>query len=323
MIVYSEPTSGVIPVVDLAGTFGDDAAARDAAAAQIRVAAHDSGFFYIVNHGIAPELTEGVFAQARRLFDRPQSMKDALRKEAGTNGYEPLETQRLDNASPGDLKESLNFSQPGKPGMPDNVTNKWPADLPGFREALYAYYEPMLGLGLGLHVSQLIARSLGIDEHFFDEGLRFPTAPLRLLRYPPQPADAQFNQLGAGAHTDWGWITLLAQDDCGGLEVENAAGTWVRAEPMPDAFVVNLGDLVKRWTNGRYHSNMHRVMNNRSGRNRHSLVLFYNPSYDTHVEVLSACLGPGETPLAPPCTAGEHTAQRYRESRAHLGGYAP
>src|SRR6202041_1189802 len=116
---------------------------------------------------------------------------------------------------------------------------------------------------------------------FFDAGLRGPAAPLRLLRYPPHPAGAKYNQLGAGAHTDWGWITLLAQDECGGLEVETAAGDWIRAEPIPGTFVVNLGDLVPRWTNGLYHSNMHRVMNNRAGRNRHSIVLFYNPAYDT------------------------------------------
>ena len=138
------------------------------------------------------------------------------------------------------------------------------------------------------------------------------------MRYPPQPFDAKDNQIGAGAHTDWGWITLLVQDEHGGLEVETAAGDWVRAEPIPGTIVVNLGDIILRWTNGRYHSSLHRVMNNRSGRNRHSMVLFFNQSHDTMVESLSTCLEPGETPKYPPCTSGEHTLQRYQDSRRHL-----
>lgn len=317
MIVYSEPKAASdIPVIDL-GRSGEQKG-RSAAeiAAEIRSACRNVGFFYVANHGIAPQAIAGAFTAASSFFDRPASWKMGLRKQPGTNGYEPPETQRLDNASPGDLKESFNFSAPGLPGNPDFATNLWPSDLPDFREALEAYYRPMLDLGL--HLSRLIALSLDLPEHFFDEGLRVPTAPLRLLRYQPQPAEAQFNQIGCGAHTDWGWITLLAQDDCGGLEVNTANGDWVRAEPIPGTFVINLGDLLHRWSNGRYHSAMHRVMNNRSGRNRHSIVLFYNPSYDTRVECLPTCLEPGESPKFPPCTAGEHTRQRYEDSRRHL-----
>ena len=317
MTVYSEPKgAGVIPVIDLGASFSGGRAAQERTAAEIRTACRDTGFFYVANHGVAPALVDGAFAAADRFFDQPDAWKMKLRKQPGTNGYEPLETQRLDNASPGDLKESFNFCAPTVPGKPDYMTNLWPDDLPGFRADLEAFYAPMLALGL--RVSRLIALSLGMPIDFFDPGLRVPSAPLRLLRYPPHPTAAKYNQLGAGAHTDWGWITLLAQDECGGLEVETAAGDWIRAEPIPGTFVVNLGDMVPRWTNGLYHSNMHRVMNNRAGRNRHSIVLFYNPAYDTHVECLPTCLTPGETPRYPPCTAGEHLAQRYNDSRRHL-----
>ena len=113
-------------------------------------------------------------------------------------------------------------------------------------------------------------------------------------------------------------MTFLAQDDLGGLEVETASGDWVRVDPIPGTFVVNLGDLLARWSNGRYHSSLHRVMNNRSGKNRHSIVLFFNQAHETHVECLPTCLMPGEEPRFPPCTAGEHTMQRYRESRPQL-----
>ena len=317
MIVYSPPRSAPnIPVIDLATSRIGSLDARLAVARTVRAAARDTGFFYVANHGIPDALVGRAFAEAERFFDLPIERKTALAKRAGYRGYEPEETQRLDNASPGDLKESFNFSDGARSREPDGDGNQWPDDLPGFREGLEAYYEPLLDLGL--HVMRLIALSLDMPEAFFDAALERPNAPLRLLRYPPQPADAQFNQLGAGAHTDWGGITILAQDACGGLEIENAQGEWVQADPIPETFVVNLGDLISRWTNDLYHSSLHRVMNNRAGRNRHSMVLFYSPEYATRVECLPTCLPVDGKPSYPPCTAGEHLAQRYHESRAHL-----
>jgi isopenicillin N synthase-like dioxygenase len=309
MIIYSPPKAAShLPVIDVADGASPDPLRRRAVAEKIRIAARDTGFFYVANHGVDAAVVRRAFEEAGRFFDQPAEQKMRLAKKAGSRGYEPEETQRLDNASPGDLKESFNFA--GTSG------NQWPADLPGFREGLEAYYAPVLDLGLRL--MRLVALSLDMPESFFDAALQRPNAPLRILRYRPHPEGAEFNQLGAGAHTDWGAITILAQDDCGGLEVENASGEWVKAEPIPGTFVVNLGDLMSRWTNERYHSSLHRVMNNVSGRNRHSIVLFYNPEYDTLVECLPTCLAPGEQPKYAPCTAGEHSAQRYRESRAHL-----
>jgi isopenicillin N synthase-like dioxygenase len=311
VVDYTPPkTSERLPVIDLSGR---------AVPAQIAAAARDTGFFYVANHGIARTLIDGVFAQANRFFDQPSERKLAVVKRPGFRGYEGLEAQQLDAASPPDIKESFNFAGDFGAPTPDPVDNLWPEGLPGFREALEAYYAPMLDLGR--HLMRLLALSLDEPETRFDEAFRAPSASLRLLRYPPQPADAAYNQLGAGAHTDWGAITLLAQDDCGGLEVENARGEWLHADPVPDTFVVNLGDMVARWTNGRYHSNMHRVMNNVSGRNRHSIVLFFNPAYYTPVECLPTCLAAdGGHAKYPACTAGEHIAQRYRESRMHAAG---
>lgn len=314
MIVYSEPKAASdIPVIDLGPTFSGNQGARERVAEEIGAACRDIGFFYIANHGIGQALVDSAFAEANRFFDQPDAWKAKLRKQPGTNGYEPPETQQLDNDSPGDIKESFNFAISEVPG---SVTNLWPADFPGFREGLELYYQPLRELGL--HVSRLIALSLGMPFNFFDSSFSGQKSPLRLLRYPPQPTDAKYNQLGAGAHTDWGWITLLAQDEHGGLEVETASGDWVRADPVPGTFIVNLGDIMLRWTNGRYHSSLHRVMNNRSRRNRHSMVLFYNQSPDTRVESLPTCLEPGEAPRYPPCTSGEHTLQRYNDSRRHL-----
>lgn len=315
MLIYTEPKdSQEIPIIDLAGTFDENEAAIERAAAAIRDACMNTGFFYVTNHGVDQRLIDQAFAQSNRFFDQPHDWKMKLAKKSGTNGYEPSETQRLDNGSPGDIKESYNFSMTTTPGTPDYVLNQWPENFDGFQKELDAYHEKLRALGL--HISRLIAKSLGMPFHYFDPTFENQKAALRLLRYPPQPADAKFNQLGAGAHTDWGWITVLAQDDIGGLEVQTVAGDWIRVKPVPGAFVVNLGDLVEHWTNGIYHSSLHRVMNNRSGRNRHSIVLFYDQSYETPVEVLPTCIKPGEKPKYEPCISGEHRRAKYLASRA-------
>ncbi len=309
MIVYSEPKgAGHIPMIDLEPSFSTDDACSTSVAAKIGDACRDTGFFYVSNHGVKREVIGAAFDAAARFFDRPLNWKSQYLKVPGTYGYEPSEALRLDNASPADLNESFNCSLTGDSDEQNPVLNKWPSGLAGFREHIEAYSTAMMSLGL--HISRLLARSLDLNPHYFDRALSPPVAALRLLRYPPHPAVTEFNQLGAGAHTDFGWITLLAQDDCGGLEVQTDAGDWVRAEPIEDTFVVNLGDLVPRWTNGLYRSKMHRVLNNRSGRNRHSIAQFYNVAYATRIECLPTCRRAGEEPLFGPCTAGEHRLER-------------
>ena len=316
MILYSEPkVANEIPKIDLSATFGNDDAARQKAADEIGAACRDIGFFHVTGHRIDQSLIERAFAESRRFFEQSDEAKRKCSKRPGTNGYEPMETQRLDNESPGDLKESYNFSAAARPETPDHVPNIWPDGLPGFREGLEDYHQKVRGLGR--HVSGLIALSLGMSYNFFDPTFENQKAALRLLRYPPQPSNAKFNQLGAGAHTDWGWITLLAQDNKGGLEVETASGDWVRVDPVPGAFVLNLGDLVVNWTNGLYHSSLHRVMNNRAGTDRYSIVLFYDHAYETPVNVLMTCLKPGEKPKFEPCISGDHRKAKYLASRGH------
>jgi isopenicillin N synthase-like dioxygenase len=141
----------------------------------------------------------------------------------------------------------------------------------------------------------VIARALGADEAAFAAAFDPPTTWLRLLHYPPQPPTSPDDLYGSAPHTDFGCITLLAQDDAGGLQVMTPAGEWVDAPPLPGSLVMNVGDMLHRWSNGRLRSTPHRVIN-RSGRERHSCPFFYDPSLRTEIAPLPSCTGPGSPP---------------------------
>jgi isopenicillin N synthase-like dioxygenase len=306
LLLYSPPKTSTVPVIDIAPSFSPSERDRQGVADEIHKACRDTGFFYIANHGFSRDLIARTFEASRQFFALPVEEKRALTMVRGeARGYEHAEFQVLDDGSPADLKESFQCAQ-DIPGAGSG--NRWPAALPGFRQTMLAYHREQRGLAG--HVASLIATSLDMPADFFVEGYRAANPTLRALRYAPQPEDAAFNQLGAGAHTDWGGITLLAQDDAGGLEVRTAQGDWLRAKPVADTFVVNLGDLMQRWTNDLYRSTLHRVMNGASGRDRYSLAFFYSPSFHTRVECLPTCVPPGTAPNYEPCTAGEHIHQR-------------
>lgn len=322
MIPYSAPQgAGHIPVIDLAPAFSDALSDRMAVAAEVHRACRDTGFFFVRNHRVDAALIAAQFDWARRFFALPQDAKDAiaLARSPCNRGYEPMGGQTLDSDTPPDLKEGFYMGwhlEPDHPlvqaGLPNHGPNVWPPALPGFEAQMAAYYAAMFDLGR--RIARLVALSLELAENHFDAGFETPMTILRLLHYPPQPHDAPPNQLGAGAHTDWGLITILAQDDCGGLEVRNADGNWLRADPIPETFVVNLGDMLERWTNGMYHSNLHRVLNRASRRDRFSVPFFFEPSYHTRVECLPTCTSADHPPRYAPCTAGEHIANMYRHT---------
>jgi isopenicillin N synthase-like dioxygenase len=324
MIVYKPPAAAkTIPVVDLSG---------NEAASETHKACREIGFFYVANHGVPQALIDAQFDCARRFYALPSEKKLALhmKNSAATAGYEPIGGQILDSQdasaekAPPDLKESFYCAME----LPDDHPwaqkkirgfghNQWPEGLPGFKEQTLAYQAAMRKLGD--RVLAILARSLELPEDHFVPYYDMPGTTLRLLRYPPHPQAALANQLGAGAHTDWGGITLLAQDDLGGLEVRNVEDQWIQARPVPGTFVVNLGDLMQRWTNGLYRSNMHRVKNNSSSRDRYSIAFFYSPRHDSRIECLPTCTDAAHPPKFPPCTAAEHTYEMFRRSY----GYGP
>jgi isopenicillin N synthase-like dioxygenase len=313
-------TRDALPVIDLA-------AASDAAADLVGRACSDTGFFYVASHGVPAELIAAQFDWTRRFFALPMAAKLALHMKGSSSfaGYEPLAGQTLDATAKPDLKEGYYYSAdlPAddpyvRAGIRGYGANQWPssaADFDGvaFRAQLLAYHTALRQLGDRL--LGLLAVSLELPPDFFVPMYRRPNALVRLLHYPPQPAAGDARQIGAGAHTDWGGLTLLAQDDTGGLEVQTAAGDWIAAPPLPGTFVVNLGDMVQRWTNDRYRSNMHRVVNrNPVPRDRYSVPFFYTPDHYARIECLPGCSDAQNPPRYAPCLAGEHMMEMFNRS---------
>jgi isopenicillin N synthase-like dioxygenase len=315
MIPYRTPKAvDQVPVIDLTGSFCDNQTKRSAVALAVREVARDIGFFYIKGHRVPDALMHDQLEWARRFFSLPTEAKMAIdiRKSTIMRGYEPMALQTLDQGSPPDLKESLQLGRhlaPEHPVVrrltPFEGPNQWPRDLPGFPEQMTRYMDAMIALGR--HLATCIALSLDLREDYFAPGLEEPGRNIRLLRYPPQTA-IRNNQLGCGAHTDWGFITILLQSGVGGLEVCNTSGEWIIAPPLPGCFVVNLGDLIPRLTNGLYRSTPHRVLNNVSGRDRYSVPTFFNPDYSYRFHCVPTCRADETSPDAG-CTFGEHVEE--------------
>jgi isopenicillin N synthase-like dioxygenase len=323
MMHYEPPQApSNIPIVDFSDAVSGDPAARRAVAREIHKAGRETGFFYLTGHGVAAETMARQLHFARIFFEQPLPKKLEVRmaNSANMRGYDPIGQQALDVDSPPDLKESFVLGRdlgPDHPlvrrGIPFEGPNQWPAGLPGFQAQMEVYTAEMIRLGQRL--GAMLSLSLDLPEDYLDAGLVEPNCAVRLLRYPPHPADAAFNQLGAGAHTDWGLLTILLQDGSGGLEVRNAEGEWLRADPVPGAFVINLGDMVPRMTNGLYHSNYHRVLNNISGTDRYSVATFFNPPFDYVFTCAPTCLPEG-APQPTPCSFGEHIQDMMRRTQA-------
>ena len=300
-----------LPVIDLTG-LADGGGAFERIAAAIGAACRDVGFFYGVGHGVPDGLRSEAFAQSQRFFAQPLAAKQAIARDVigGNRGYSALLGEALDPAQGRDRKEAFNIGlelAPDDPeivaGRPYRALNAWPA-LDGFRATMLGYFDACAALALKIH--RAFARDLGLEPGFFDPKFARPMATLRLLRYP---AAAFGDDAGAGAHTDYGNITLLATDDVGGLEVRRRSGEWIAAPPLAGAFVVNIGDCLMRWTNDVYVSTPHRVLN-RSARERYSIAFFFDPDPDAEVAAIPSCVGDGAAKYAP-IRAADYLAMRF------------
>lgn len=296
-----------IPTIEV-GRLRGGAAERAACAAEIGRACAEVGFFRIANHGVEPALLSRAFEAAAAFFALPleRKMAVALSAASGYRGYFPLKGEVTDPAAGGDPKEGFDIAFGAAEG--GGAANRWPVEPPELRAVLTAYYEAMAELGRTL--SRGFALALDLPEDFFAAGLDRPTAILRALHYPPVERflDPASLPAGCGAHSDYGYLTILAQDAQGGLQVESRDGAWLDVEPVEGTFVCNIGEMTARWTNDRFRATRHRVVRMAPG-SRFSIPFFFHPNPDVLIETLPSCRDDGR-PGYPPITSGDYLGRR-------------
>jgi isopenicillin N synthase-like dioxygenase len=310
-----------LPIIDLAPLLQGGASGRAAVAAEIGSACRTVGFFYIRHHGVSRELLQGMYEMSRRFFALALQDKEALSitRSLNNRGYSGIGTESLDPTKLADAKEAFNLgrepesNEVADPSAPSQGDNLWPA-VPGFRATANAYYAALRDLCERLH--EAIATDLGLPPEYFARFVDRPLATLRLLRYPPHPGAFDGSRYGAGAHTDYGNLTILSQDDVGGLEVRTRDGRWLAATPIPGTFICNIGDCLMRWSNDIYVSTPHRVVNTVS-RERYSIAFFFDPNPDALVACLPGCSGPDRPARYPPISFAQHLRERLDATYAH------
>jgi isopenicillin N synthase-like dioxygenase len=305
-----------IPIIDITALGRADAAEQDVARA-MRDACEHVGFFYIKGHGVPVEDLQAIFTACERFFAIPQAERDAiyLINSPQYRGYLPIGVLGANANRPRDLLESLNVGMELGPDDPDvragkplHGGNQWPVGLPDLRDQVLRYYGLMDALMRRLLTGFALAAGLARDG--FDGWFEKPLTQMRLLHYPAQQV-VQDNMIGARAHRDFGFFTILLQDGTGGLEVSNQSGEWVVAPPIEGMFVVNVAEMLKRVTNGRFTSALHRVIN-RYGRERYSVPFFANPSYDAVLTVLPQFIDGAHPAQFPPYAVGQEMFNFYR-----------
>lgn len=283
-----------LPVIDMGALGpGGTSAGRRAVADALRAASERHGFFYAIGHGIDSGRLDAVLDHARALFALPAADKSAIAMadHHGGRGYARMGGR----TSEGDLQRPLKEEYYLGLGV-GAEPNRWPARLPGFAPFMLGYLGDLHRIATELMTG--FALSLDLPEDYFVPFCTDPVAALRLVRYSAESE-------GAGPHADFGSLTILLQDSVGGLQVQDRdTGGWIDAPPLPGSFVVNVGDLFERWTNGRYRSSVHRVV--AAGVERHSAPFFLTGAASQVIACLPSCLAPGEAPLYPPVTVAEH-----------------
>ena len=285
-----------VPQIDFAPFLSGEFSEKDKIARQIGAACEGIGFFYLIGHGIPTEVTSNIFAAARRFFSLSDDLKAApeiLISSKHSRGYQPLNARFYEQTTAPDLMEAFKYQQELPPDDPDILAgdriqqlNKWPSQLPGWRETLLAYFEAIHGMSENL--LRAFALALEMEEEYFVRFYRKPLTQVSLLHYPPQPPAP--HAFGNRPHLDETAFTIVLQETVPGLEVMTKSGDWISVAPVPDSFVVNIGDYMARWTNDRFRSTIHRVVN-RTGEERYSIPYFAIPDFDTVIECLPTCSG--------------------------------
>ncbi len=322
-----------VPVIDLGAYFSGDPEQKKALARQIDDACRSIGFLVVSGHGVPVELIQRTHDVSRRFFDLSMAQKlsyaspdpsiyrgyNAIGK--ATLAYSIGEKQALPdfrelytiNRVEIDETDPYFTSAMGRRLFSPNI---WPDAVPEMRPVWTEYYKAMEGLAGTL--MRLFALALDLDEHWFDRKIDKHMTNFAVSNYPDQPEALPDGQLRGGAHTDFGSLTILGTEDKpGGLEVFTSEGVWEKVPIVPGAFIINLGDLMAQWTNDRWVSTMHRVVNpprdKAVGSRRQSLIFFHQPNYDAMVECLPTCRGAGPAKY-PPVTSGEHLLMKMQKT---------
>lgn len=308
------PTA-TIPVIDFAPFVSGDGEGQQQVAQEIYQACHTVGFMYLKNHGVAEDLLERVFQQSEQFFSLPLETKQQLAwTEAFSNrGYVGIRRERLNPDRPGDAKECFNIGKEAdlsaSPSSAEAalVQNRWlPEDEP-FRQTMLSFFDACIEAAD--RVLQAFALALQLPPSFLVDLHQKRENTLRLLHYPPLEAELEPDQIRAGEHSDYGSITLLFQDDVGGLEVQSRSGEWLFAPCIPNTVLVNTGDLMERWTNDIFRSTKHRVgvpTGDRANRSRYSIAFFCHPDMDAEIQCIDSCQNPANPAKYPPILAGDH-----------------
>lgn len=297
-----------IPVIDFSVYDENDKYSLRFLADQIDSVMSDIGFMSVTNIGIDWTLVEEIFGQSKRFFESPVEFKkrSAYLSAEENFGYQAILEENLDPSQPADIKESFSMR---------NILNiapgRWPDEA--YRNCAVRFYGA--SLQAAYRMQRVLATALDQERDFFVKYHNGENITLRLLHYPAwDPRKVASGQLGAGAHTDYGLITLLFQDSVGGLQVQTKEGEWIGVDYVPRAIVINCGDLLELWTNGRYRSTPHRVLPKVGGQERYSMAMFVDPDTETPVKVLDSCITASKPAKFPPLTAGEHILQKIKAS---------
>ncbi len=302
-------SSRTIPVIDFGACAAGVPGAASSTARELRHALEDVGFFVMTGHGVPQGLIDQTFSEARRFHDQPLAAKMALRMNEHNNGYMAMGryavwTSDVNANDKPDLNEAFFCKRERaaddpllRSGRRFVGPNRWPEDLPGFRERVLAYTDEMDRLSR--RVLPVCALALHLSPNAFDAAFAQSQFSFRLSHYPPVAAEQ--NQFGIAPHTDSNFLTFLAQTDVPGLQVRLPSGEWTDVPYIPGSYAVNSGDMMHRWTNGRVKSTPHRAVPP-VGRHRYAIPFFLGPHIDTVIECLPTCQGPGNPPRFPPIT---------------------
>jgi isopenicillin N synthase-like dioxygenase len=307
-----------IPIIDLGRYMTGAPGALDATAAELRAALEGIGFFIVVNHGVSPDLIGRAFAEGRRFHAQPYEAKMALRLNEHNNGYMAMGryavwTSEVNANDKPDLNEAFFVKRERPPDHPLRRSgrrfvgaNQWPEALPGFRDTVLAYTDALDALGRRL--LPICAAALDLPPGHFDAAFAESQFVFRLSHYPA--VEAQPNQFGIAPHTDNNFLTFLAQTEIPGLQVRAPSGDWLDVPYVSESFAVNAGDMMHRWTNGRFKSTAHRALPP-VGRDRYAIPFFLGPHVDTVIACLPTCQGPGNPARFPPITYEDYLLWWY------------